>query len=286
MCTTEALEELRKSVRINIAKQDPTLFGWMPGEPIPKELSEMQEQNLPSRTFNRANWLVLIPVNEMVTRIKGAGPSFMNGRHEANILYKMIEADGLLRYETTLFLYGISETSELAAHVNTLADAAGFYGIDPDEYSRFIVFPVFKQFIDEFESVNSKSIRNLSVYFIEHKDINDTCDWDTRILFGMQPNYDSFAPLGYLKKKTNYETVWTSNPPLSYLSRFGTNETLSKFESMRNALRSDMDKLGHEFAPSKLRKTSKAVHREHDSSTDRAESASFDDNTMNASELL
>lgn len=189
MATGYALEEKRRDIRLLLVSAIPTEFGL--------EQSE-RDRNTESSTrlFDRAQYLCLIPVNEVVLTLNG---SFGH----ASLFYDFVKADGLLRYETMCFAYGMSKDSHIASiGVATIEEYASYYGVASAVLANLVKHLVFKKFIDEFESISdrNKIIRMVT----ECPDAKDSLVYSGRVAHGVDPDYDSFAPLLRIRGNINY----------------------------------------------------------------------------------
>jgi len=153
---------------------------------------EEDRQHCAGRLDGRANYLCIIPAREVLQRLDG-------NYVLANIFYQMLRADSLLTYETLLIQY----LSSLDSHIASIGEgaieaAAGLYGLQSDTIAKTVTSRVFKEFIDEVESLSG--IHRLAVFICACPHLDQTLDYATRRRMGASRDFDSFLPLAQLSK--------------------------------------------------------------------------------------
>lgn len=165
------------------------------------------------RLFDRANYLAIIPTQEILNR-------FRQCYAHANLFYQFVRIDSLLTYESLLSMYAMSKDSHIASiGEGVIGASATFYGVQADLLAALIQNAVFKEFIDEVESLSGRA--KIALIVCECPELKSSMPLWRRKLFGANRYFDSFQPLSELNARgkdkgvlTNYQrlsTHWKEN---------------------------------------------------------------------------
>lgn len=165
------------------------------------------------RLFDRANYLAIIPTQEILNR-------FRQCYAHANLFYQFVKIDSLLSYESLLLMYATSKDPHIASIGGGAIEAsAAFYGIQADLLAALIENAVFKEFLDEVESLSGRA--KIALIVCECPELKSSMPLWRRKLFGANRYFDSFQPLCELNARgkdkgvlTNYQrlcTQWKEN---------------------------------------------------------------------------
>lgn len=173
-----------------------------------KTLETIELSGAMERLFDRANYLAIIPAQEILNR-------FRQSYAHANLFYQLVRIDSLLTYESLLLMYAMSKDPHIASIGEGVIEAsAAFYGVQADLLAALVENAVFKEFIDEVESLSGRA--KIALIVCECPELKSSMPLWRRKLFGANRYFDSFQPLNEINARdkdkgilTNYQRLCT-----------------------------------------------------------------------------